>query len=446
MRPLRISGLLFGLCTLASPLWPASPTSPSAAVPPPPEFFPVWDNPADDGVLYYHIPQLLVTRSGVLLACAEARHSHGDGVQVDIVLRRSLDRGRTWSTSHVLERAQARENYVLPVLIQDRRSGTIFFHCALRDEGIDDLTTENFYRTSKDDGATWSPRVGITPQLVGADRALQDAIRTGTAGPEFAGEDAALYGRGLFFAGPGRPVQLSGSHPTHPHRLAIPMLVIKDRNFAQRNRRGYGNALLASDDGGKHWTVAGITPIGDLAASEPSLLELPDGRLLLNTRETPGRAFLAAPAGRTRSVSSNGGQSWSRPVPDSSGIPAYHETHSGLFRLSDPRTDRAGVSRVLFSFPAGPKRNGGTVLLSYDDHQSWPVSKRLVDGAFGYSNMDLLPDGTVVLIYENGSGTSASTPSRITLVRFTLEWLTDARDSLSTGPSSPAPSRSAGSR
>ncbi|MBL9205165.1 MAG: exo-alpha-sialidase, partial [Opitutaceae bacterium] len=411
-----------------------------------PEFIPVWDNPADDGVLYYHIPQLLVTRSGVLLACAEARHAHGDGVKVDIVLRRSLDGGRTWSASQVLERAKARENYVLPVLIQDRRSGSIFFHCALRDEGIDDLTTENFYRTSEDDGATWSPRVGITPLLVNADQALQEAIRKGQAGPEFAGEDAALYGRGLFFAGPGRPVQLSASHPTHPHRLAIPMLVIKDRNFPQRNRRGYGNALLVSDDGSKYWAVAGITPIGNLAASEPSLLELPDGKLLLNTRETPGRAFLAAPAGRTRSTSSNGGQTWSRPIADPSGIPAYHETHSGLFRLSDPRADRAGMSRVLFSFPAGPKRTRGTVLLSYDDHRSWTVSKLLVDDAFGYSNMDLLADGTVVLIYENGSGTSTSIPSRITLVRFTLEWLTDGRDSLSRGPSNPPPLPKAGFR
>jgi len=393
-----------------------------------PESFPIWDKPAEDGVLYYHIPQLLVTRSGTLLACAEARYSHGDGVKVDVVLRRSSDGGRTWSRSVVVERAQEGENYVLPVLLQDRRSGRIFFHCSLRDEGLEDLTTENFYRTSDDDGATWSERVDITQILVRADQNLQTAIREGRAGREFESENPELYGRGLFFSGPGRPIQLSPSHPTHPHRLAIPMLVIKDRNFPQRNQRGYGNALLVSDDGGKQWKVAGITPIGDIAASEPSLLELPDGRLLLNTRETPGRAFLAAPAGRTRSISADGGETWTRPVADPSGIPAYHETHSGLFRLTDPRTDRDGVSRVLFSFPAGPKRTRGTVLLSYDDHQSWPVKKQLVESEFGYSNLDLLTDGTIVLIYENGSGTSSATPSRIILVRFTLEWLTDGRD------------------
>lgn len=399
-----------------------------------PEVIPIWADPAEDGVHYYHIPQILVTRSGAILACAEARHSHGDGVKVDIVLRRSLDGGRTWSRSQVIERAQDGENYVLPVLIQERRTGRIFFHCSLRDGGIRDITTENFYRYSDDDGATWSERTDITAILVRADRELQDAIRTGRAGPEFAGESADLYGRGLFFAGPGRPIQLSAQHPTHPDRLAIPMLVIKDRNYPQRNRRGYGNALLVSDDAGASWQVAGITPISEIAASEPSLLELPDGRLLLNTRETPGRDFLAAPARRTLSFSADGGKTWSRPIIDTSGIPAYHETHSGLFRLSDPRTDPARVSRMLFSYPAGPKRTRGTVMISYDDHATWRSQKLLVPSEFGYSNLDRLPDGTIVLIYENGSGTSSATPSRITLVRFSLEWLTDDQDHTTTLP------------
>jgi len=424
------SGLLFRIVRPLVPiLVTVSSLAASMAPPSPPEIIPIWDNPAEDGVLYYHIPQILVTQSGAIIACAEARHSHGDGVKVDIVLRRSLDGGRTWSKSQVIERAQDRENYVLPVLIQERRTGRIFFHCSVRDDGLHDTTTENFYRTSDDDGVTWSGRTDITDTLVQADRALQEAIRAGRASAEFAGESADLYGRGLFFAGPGRPIQLSAQHPTHPHRLAIPMLVIKDRNYPQRNRRGYGNALLVSDDAGASWQVAGITPITDeIAASEPSLLELPDGRLLLNTRETPGRDFLAAPAGRTLSFSSDGGKTWSRPVLDTSGIPSYHETHSGLFRLSDPRTDPAGVSRVLFSYPAGPKRTRGTVMISYDDHATWRSPKLLIPSEFGYSNLDRLPDGTLLLIYENGSGTSSETPSRITLVRFSLEWLTDGQD------------------
>lgn len=401
-----------------------------AGPPPPPEIIPIWTDPAEDGVHYYHIPQLLVTRIGVVLACAEARYAHGDGENTDVVLRRSTDGGRTWSASQVLARATDGGNHVLPVLVQDRKTGRIFFFCAVRDEGIADLSTTNYFRTSDDDGATWSAPVDITSILVRAERDLQQAIREGRAGPEFAGESAELYGRELFFTGPGRPIQLSAHHPTHPHRLAVPLLVIKDRNLPQRNRRGYGNALLVSDDAGANWQVAGIAPIGDIAASEPSLLELPDGRLLLNSRETPGRDFLAAPARRTLTYSADGGYTWTRPVPDDSGIPPYHETHSGLLRLSDPRTDPQGVSRVLFSYPGGPKRTRGSLMISYDDHRSWSSPKLLVPSEFGYSNLDCLPDGTLVLIHENGSGTSSNIPSRIHLVRFTLEWLTDGRDRL----------------
>jgi len=320
-------------------------------------------------------------------------------------------------------------------LVQDRQTGRIFFHCSLRDDGIEDLTTQNFFRTSDDDGVTWSDRQDITPVLVAADQQIQQLLEAGHAGPNFAGETPDLYGRGLFFAGPGRPIQLSSHHPTHPHRLAIPMLVIKDRNYPQRNRRGYGNALLVSDDGGESWQVAGIVPIGDIAGSEPSLLELSDGQLLLNSRETPGRSFLAAPARRTISRSDDGGATWSAPVPDTSGIPPYFETHSGLLRLSDARTDPAGKSRILFSFPAGPLRTNGTVMLSYDDHISWSAKKLLFPGAFGYSNMDLLPDGTIILIFENGKGSDSTQPSRVELIRFSLEWLTDGRDRI--GPDQP---------
>ncbi len=421
-RTWRVPGWRPGIVALVATLSLATAT-PVGLVAAEPERYPVWNSPAEDGVLYYHIPQILVTNSGTVLACAEARHSHGDGVKVDIVLRRSGDSGRTWSKSSYLERATGRENYVLPVMLQERRTGRIFFHCALRDAGIEDRTTENFYRYSDDDGVSWSDRIDVTKVLLSAEQRLQAAIRENRTSPAFRGEAADLYGRRLFFFGPGRPIQLSSTHPSRPGRLAIPMLVIKDRNLPERNRRGYGNALLASDDRGETWHVAGITPIGDVAASEPSLVELSDGRLVLNTRETPGRDFLAAPAGRTISLSTDGGTTWTRPVLDTSGIPPYHETHAGMLRVTDAGRDGRGSSRLLFSFPAGPKRMNGTVMLSDDDHHSWRVQKLLVAGEFGYSNMDRLPDGTVLLIYENGSGTSSATPSAITVVRFSLDWL-----------------------
>jgi len=403
---------------------------------PSPETAAVWTG-GEDGINIYTIPGLLVTKSGVVLAYAEARDHRGDGGKVDIVIKRSLDGGRTWSKGFFIERAQGIENYVLATLVQDRVSGRVYFFTALRDEGLADRTTTNHYRYSDDDGATWSTPQDITALLHAADEKIQADLRAGRAGPEFAGDDPELFGRKLVFFGPGRSIQLSEKHPKFPNRIVVPLFYIKDRIITPRAKRGYGNAVLVSDDGGRTWSVPGIVPLGEYGSSEISIVELADGRILMNARGAPPESSGMSVAGRTVAFSADGGATWTRPAPDTSGIPNYIETSSGLLRISHPATDPSGRSRILFSFPhslppADPSqlrslsqaRANGTILLSYDEGQSWAVRKLLVPGSFGYSNLDLLPDGTVLAVYENATGTVVSG------TRFTLEWLTDGSDRL----------------
>ena len=48
----------------------------------------------------YRIPALAVTVRGTLLAFAEGRkHGRGDAGEIDLILRRSFDNGRTWSSN-----------------------------------------------------------------------------------------------------------------------------------------------------------------------------------------------------------------------------------------------------------------------------------------------------------------------------------------------------------
>jgi ketosteroid isomerase-like protein len=148
--------------------------------------------------------------------------------------------------------------------------------------------------------------------------------------------------------------------------------------------------------------------------------------LMLNARGAPPESSGMAVAGRTLSFSRDGGATWTKPQPDTSGIPNYIETHSGLLRVST-----AAGPRLLYSFPhsvpapeqkrLSSARANGTILLSEDDGRSWPIRKLLVPGSFGYSNMDALPDGKVAIVYENAGGTTVS------VSRFTLEWLTDGK-------------------
>lgn len=390
----------------------------------PPEILPIWRNPAEDHVANYRIPQLLVTQSGAILACVEARQKPGDGSPTEIVIKRSRDGGKTWSEAIGVERIKTGENYVLPVLLEDRDTRRLFFFCAMRDAGLRDPTTRSYYRTSDDEGSTWSEQIDVTPIIAAADEKVQSDLSAGRASSEFNGDKPELFGRKLFFFGPGRPIQVSRTHPRFPGRLVVPVFLIKDRTATPRSARAYGDGVLVSDDHGKTWHMDGVAPLGEFGSSEVSVAELDDGRLVLNARGAPENRGDSAAAPRTVSFSADGGASWTRPEL-AEGLPRYRETHCGLLRIQAP----AGKgSWHLFSFPAGPERRNGTILLSKDNHRTWPTRKLIVPGSFGYSNLDRLPDGTLVMIYETASG------KEVNLVRFTLDWLLDGHDTLQPVP------------
>jgi hypothetical protein len=60
------------------------------------------------------------------------------------------------------------------------------------------------------------------------------------------------------------------------------------------------------------------------------------------------------------------------------------------------------------------------------------VRKTINAGPSDYSNLEALPDGTVLLIYGR-DGAGRAMPARTVVARFNLEWLTDGRDSSATG-------------
>ncbi|MFN7142066.1 MAG: exo-alpha-sialidase, partial [Limisphaerales bacterium] len=56
-----------------------------------------------DGYHTYRIPSLIVTKKGTLLAFAEGRkNNRTDTGDIDIVLKRSTDGGKTWSAQQIV--------------------------------------------------------------------------------------------------------------------------------------------------------------------------------------------------------------------------------------------------------------------------------------------------------------------------------------------------------
>src|SRR5580692_1936197 len=79
----------------------------------------------EDGYHTYRIPALIATPKGTLLAFCEGRHlGRSDSGDIDLLLKRSFDRGKTWTAAKVLVDFGA-DTIGNPAPVVDRKTGAI---------------------------------------------------------------------------------------------------------------------------------------------------------------------------------------------------------------------------------------------------------------------------------------------------------------------------------
>ena len=82
-------------------------------------------------------------------------------------------------------------------------------------------------------------------------------------------------------------------------------------------------------------------------------------------------------------------------------------------------------NRIILAHQANPYgRAQLTLRMSYDESETWPVSKILYEGAAAYSDLVVSQDQEILCFYE------ADDYTRMPLARFNVEWLTDGQDQL----------------
>ena len=210
----------------------------------------------EGGYHTYRIPSLIVTPKGTVLAFAEGRKGGaGDSGNIDLVLRRSTDGGVSWSSMQVLV-DNGPNSASNPCPVVDRNTGTIWL-LSTRNLGTDresdiiagtsQATPTVWVMTSQDEGATWSTPVEITSSVKA--------------------QDWTWYA-----TGPGIGIQ------TRSGRLVIPA------NHAEYPGGTHRSHLFYSDDGGRTWMLGGSA---DPGTNESQVVELTDGRLMLNMRNHP---------------------------------------------------------------------------------------------------------------------------------------------------------------
>jgi sialidase-1 len=334
----------------------------------------------EGGYHTYRIPALITTQKGSLLAFCEGRRQSGaDSGDIDLLLKRSFDDGRTWTKTQVLADFGG-DTIGNPAPVVEQKTGAILLLLTrnpgnVTEKQIVDSTVEAtrtvWITRSTDDGASWTPPEEITASVKRPDWTW-------------------------YATGPGNGIQLRSG------RLVVPC------DHIQRGSKARRSHVIYSDDRGKSWKIGGIA---DDMTNESAVVELHDGSLLLNMRSYQGRNR------RDIAHSRDGGLTWSKAEPD----PALIEPVCQASLIRAVRTGKKSDSRLLFSNPADRKRVRMTVRLSSDDGKTWPVAKVLHEGPAAYSSLSVLRDRTIGIVYERGD---KSAYERITFARFPLAWLT----------------------
>ena len=300
----------------------------------------------------YRIPALAVSKKGTILAFAEARRlSKNDIGDNDAVVKRSEDNGKTWGPEIVIWDDEGR-TVSNPSAVVDPKSGRIWVFMGRWDGNAP--TQHISY--SDDDGKTWSKSKEMT-------KILRDQIKDG---------------RSLVIPGPGSGFAMQRGK--HAGRLIIPM---------NHSAGGWAPSVVYSDDSGKTWK-----PGGALFANigESKCAELTDGSVL----------FVGNPGSGTRRVltiiteggTKNATKLWHAEDIKHAGCQGAVERHSW------PKDGKPGI--LLYSGPGIEKaRAQGTLRASYDDGKTWPWKQEYYQGGSGYSDIAVLADGRVAILFEH---------------------------------------------
>lgn len=344
-----------------------------------------------EGHKTYRIPAIIQNGRGNLLTFAEGRvQGSNDFGDINIVLKRSADEGKTWSALFTLVDFQdLQAGNPTPILDStDPRfpKGRIFLFYNTGNNHENEIREgkglrEVWYITSVDGGLLWSEPVNITSQVHRPNQPTLNAAYTFK-------EDWRHYANG-----PGHAMQFTQG------LYAGRILIAANHSEGPRGERGsdYRAHTFYSDDHGATFHLGASISIP--GSNESSATEISGGRLLMNIRNQRGDVRQ-----RIISLSDDGTASWKETYFDS--------------QLPDPIcqgsiltiAQKKGAFTLAFSNAADTKnRDNLTIRISKDDGRTWPISIPIDNGAASgespkdftaYSDLVLLDSKHIGIVYE----------------------------------------------
>src|SRR5690554_1981921 len=318
----------------------------------------------------YRIPSVIATPKGTLLAFCEGREA-GDTGDIDILMKRSVDNGKTWSAEQV---------------VWDDDNNTCGNPCPVVDEETGRIWLILTWNNGEDDETEIIHKTGISPRVPYMCYSDDDGLTWSE--PEPMPESCRDSSWGWYATGPGIGIQKKIG--THKGRLLIPANhSYDDPNGTVRNGPyGYGAHVLYSDDNGMTWHRSeSIIP----GCNESQITELTDGTLLMNMRSYNNQYSRAV------ALSKDGDETWSD-------IEHDHQLTESKCQASLLSYGKFKKDHLhLFANPAVPVgRTGMSIKISTNDCENWSNSKLVYPGPSAYSSLVKLSNGKIGLFFEAG--------------------------------------------
>ena len=324
------------------------------------------------GVACYRIPALATTVNGTLIAAIDERVPSCEDLKwnrdINIVMRRSEDNGKTWSALRTLVDYPLGQSASDPSMIVDRVTGEIFLFFNFMDLDREKDIYYLRYIKSSDHGKTWSEPIDITSQIT-----------------------KETWKSDFKFITSGKGMQTRSGKLVHT-------LV----NLEQ------GLYLFASDDHGRNWYLIdhSIVP-GD----ESKVIELSDGAWMVNSRINKG-------GHRVVHRSLDQGNTWISQSDKNLEDPGCN---ASIINYSS--NSKGVVEKCLLFSNAnhGSRRENMSIKISCDEGKTWSEGKTIYAGSAAYSSMTVLANGDIGLLFEKDAS------QQNVFVSFSLSWLTDGK-------------------
>jgi sialidase-1 len=343
-----------------------------------------------EGHKIYRIPALIRLPDGQLLAFAEGRVNGGnDFGDINIVLKRSSDKGKTWSQiSTVVDYDKLQAGNPAPVVdLTDPHypDGRIFlfYNTGTNNEGEvrkGNGYREVWYKSSSDAGYTWSDPVNIT--------AMVHRPRQPEANPDYNfADDWRTYANT-----PGHAMQFTRGL----YKGRIYVAANHSEGDPQKNWDDCVSHGFYTDDHGKTFHLSQTLPVR--GSNEATAAEISDNGLIMNVRNQKGNI-----KSRIVALSKDGGETWDSiwfdnnlPDPVCEGSILSMEESNGRFILA------------FCNAASTSKRDNLTMRISYDQGKTWPLTFKVdkssdeqrSDDYTAYSDIVSISDSEIGILYE----------------------------------------------